>query len=375
MFKVNGITLPSMLKMFFGYALSCNSEELNVRNIVRIDNNQNLVDRLSSLPDKLIRHILSLVDTKYAVRTQILSKRWIGQWRHIHSLNLDHSSFSCRAGFKAFVHRVLVHREGKDLVKIKAFCGDTVGSKQTLMCPLFTHAQDYKVTEIETDAIAYFPPMYEDNNNNSTDDFDHSDHCFNLQHMNTLRISATSFYSELDLLSADCFIPLKNLHIVDCSVHSKILDLSVTFMDNVTISNLRFCKKVYVMAGSIKVFNWEGESPCWFHFYNSYPQKMNIYISSSPDACGTTEWFAEIGNMIESCNLSSVKVVLKTFKVYVISFPIHFILYSEVLMIFNFSITFTAGIFKFFLLFFSKFGRGYLYFIIGVVAMIRVRPK
>ncbi|CAN1234994.1 F-box protein At1g60400 [Linum perenne] len=51
-------------------------------------------DRLSSLPDAILDHILSFVDTKTVVQTSILSRRWKCVWKHVHALNLDYCSFT-----------------------------------------------------------------------------------------------------------------------------------------------------------------------------------------------------------------------------------------------------------------------------------------
>ncbi|KAG5517231.1 hypothetical protein RHGRI_037851 [Rhododendron griersonianum] len=46
-------------------------------------------DRISSLPDSLLIHILSLIPTKYAVRTCILSLRWKDLWSFVPSLDFN----------------------------------------------------------------------------------------------------------------------------------------------------------------------------------------------------------------------------------------------------------------------------------------------
>ncbi|PWA67296.1 FBD-like protein [Artemisia annua] len=46
-------------------------------------------DRLSNLPEKVVSRILSLMPTKLAVQTCILSKRWRYSWTLVHSLDFD----------------------------------------------------------------------------------------------------------------------------------------------------------------------------------------------------------------------------------------------------------------------------------------------
>ncbi|KAK2387719.1 F-box/LRR-repeat protein [Trifolium repens] len=68
-------------------------------------------DRLSNLPDFLLRHILSFVDTEHAVQTCILSRRWKNIWKHLPFLTLDSSHFSNLKDFTKFVSRILSLRE------------------------------------------------------------------------------------------------------------------------------------------------------------------------------------------------------------------------------------------------------------------------
>ncbi|XP_050217231.1 putative F-box/FBD/LRR-repeat protein At5g22670 [Mercurialis annua] len=72
-------------------------------------------DIISSLPDDIVRHILSHLETKHAVRTSILSKRWRKAWSMcLSSFSLDDSlvrvdRLDC---FGKFVESVLLHRRG-----------------------------------------------------------------------------------------------------------------------------------------------------------------------------------------------------------------------------------------------------------------------
>ncbi|KAI3927555.1 hypothetical protein MKW92_035051, partial [Papaver armeniacum] len=48
-------------------------------------------DRISNLPDSLIHHILSFIDTKFAVQTCVLSKRWRYIWTSMPMLNFSNA--------------------------------------------------------------------------------------------------------------------------------------------------------------------------------------------------------------------------------------------------------------------------------------------
>ncbi|XP_038890214.1 F-box/LRR-repeat protein At3g26922-like [Benincasa hispida] len=77
-------------------------------------------DRISLLPDVLLHHILSTLNTKCVVQTCVLSKRWKTLWTHIPTLNFDYNSYSSslssfkdnddeakEKSFKYFIFRVL----------------------------------------------------------------------------------------------------------------------------------------------------------------------------------------------------------------------------------------------------------------------------
>jgi hypothetical protein len=50
-------------------------------------------DRLSALPDELLRHVLSFLPSRQAVQTTVLSKRWVDLWRSVPAINLDLTDF------------------------------------------------------------------------------------------------------------------------------------------------------------------------------------------------------------------------------------------------------------------------------------------
>ncbi|KAJ4841517.1 hypothetical protein Tsubulata_012671 [Turnera subulata] len=70
-----------------------------------------LPDRLSNLSDDILLHILAcLNDTKYAVQTSVLSKRWRHLWTSVQDLNFHRKSFFGDSSFHNFVRAVLTHQ-------------------------------------------------------------------------------------------------------------------------------------------------------------------------------------------------------------------------------------------------------------------------
>ncbi|CAL1385611.1 unnamed protein product [Linum trigynum] len=64
-------------------------ETKNASKIAREETGVDGDDRLSSLPEEIISHVLSFLETKYAVGTAVLSRRWKDLWARVSSLDLD----------------------------------------------------------------------------------------------------------------------------------------------------------------------------------------------------------------------------------------------------------------------------------------------
>jgi len=68
-------------------------------------------DRLSNLPDSVILHILSFLNTKDVVRTCVLSARWKDIWKYIPTLILNSSRFYTVRQFEIFMPKILTLRD------------------------------------------------------------------------------------------------------------------------------------------------------------------------------------------------------------------------------------------------------------------------
>ncbi|CAJ2678340.1 unnamed protein product [Trifolium pratense] len=72
--------------------------------------NDDSQDRLSDLPDCILLHILSFLNSKHAVQTCLLSTRWNHLWKRIHTLILHSRDFPTVKKFAMFVSNILTLR-------------------------------------------------------------------------------------------------------------------------------------------------------------------------------------------------------------------------------------------------------------------------
>ena len=79
-------------------------ERITTNPNMNIENNE---DRLSDLPDPILHHILSLLDTKQAFQTCILSTRWKNLPNHIPTLRLSSTGFNSFDSFIKSLSRIL----------------------------------------------------------------------------------------------------------------------------------------------------------------------------------------------------------------------------------------------------------------------------
>jgi len=116
-------------------------------------------DRLSDLPNGVLLHILSLLDTKHAVQSCVLSTRWRHLWKSIPTLTLYASSFSTPKRFAIFVSKVLTLRDSS--VALQALDIDRRGNidpqllKKVVnyVCSNNTHIQGLRITACSNNSL------------------------------------------------------------------------------------------------------------------------------------------------------------------------------------------------------------------------------
>ncbi|XP_021677606.2 F-box/FBD/LRR-repeat protein At1g16930 isoform X2 [Hevea brasiliensis] len=92
-------------------------------------------DRLSNLPDPLLHQIFSCLDTKQAIQSCVLSKRWRDFWVSLPHLNFDYRSFHTKSDFQNFVCKVLYSRLDNPIFggKFGFHCGHCWKMDETLI--------------------------------------------------------------------------------------------------------------------------------------------------------------------------------------------------------------------------------------------------
>ncbi|KAL5789501.1 hypothetical protein ACOSQ2_004389 [Xanthoceras sorbifolium] len=323
-FRISAATMPSLVKIFYRYAMSCRSEQLDVRNKVQISDKMEGIDRLSSLPDPIIHYILSLTDTKSAVQTCVLSKKWRDHWTNIHSLNFDRSSFGRWVGFRNFVLHVLRHRKSFDLGNLRFICGST--NKVQLVKKVFLYAKSHRLEGLDSDLIGSFPQRHlscqqiishECENLRTLKIYHILTDFSEFATLTTLEISASSLRANTDDLFSRC-LNLENLVLVNCQVYcGNTFIISSPRLVTVTISSFTFCRNIVITAPRLKFLNLKEENPYSLSIDNCLAIEK-VYIHMSPPVNSqilTTLYASQLRDMVENCwHAKSIKVLLSISK-------------------------------------------------------------
>ncbi|GAU28184.1 hypothetical protein TSUD_313430 [Trifolium subterraneum] len=178
-------------------------------------------DRLSSLPDELLEHILSYLPTKDAVATSFLSKRWKSLWRSQLNLRFDDKSFPDRFSFRQFMYSVITNRD--NTLPILSFY---------LNCRRygFNYNTDFPTSILTTKTLSVLRLKRVTLNQD--------DPCFDLPSLKVLHLESVAFtyYKHLmELLSAGPI--LEELKVKDLTVNKRTLGVRIS-RDGLSISNL-----------------------------------------------------------------------------------------------------------------------------------------
>ncbi|PWA96176.1 F-box domain, cyclin-like protein [Artemisia annua] len=222
-------------------------------------------DRFSLLPDVLLAFILSFVDTKLAVQTSILSKRWENVWKIIPALNLDSFGF---AAFDLFIEKVLSLRDSS--IKIESINIKVTDYK--IMDRVFDYALSHGIHKFSVDT------SQRDGGIHSIPSFRASDVLSSLSLKGMLELGKLLTFKRLVSLRLErvrlaeaepfsCYPNLKELFLVNCMlmtglgglevVGSKLLKLIVSscFYDPIPY------ERIVIVTPKLVVFELKGLVP------------------------------------------------------------------------------------------------------------------
>ncbi|XP_059438753.1 F-box/LRR-repeat protein At4g14103-like [Corylus avellana] len=113
------------------------------------------IKSLGSLPEEVLRHILSFLPTEHAVRTSVLSKRWEYLWVSIPNLDFDRYTYDKRKFVERellmnFVDRALCLRDSSSVIKRFTLCCDVL-LDASRVCTWISTAVSHNVQELNID--------------------------------------------------------------------------------------------------------------------------------------------------------------------------------------------------------------------------------
>ncbi|XP_045804761.1 F-box/LRR-repeat protein At3g26922-like isoform X2 [Trifolium pratense] len=137
------------------------SQTTMVRRKRQRKDNQNEQDRISHLSDCLLLHILSFFNTKQAVQTSILSKRWINLWKILPTIKFSKNDFTYSSVFREFMSQFLSLRDNSTTT-----CALRLYNSYSLGINLFQKTIKYVVShnvkhlQLDVLTIEYFPSCF-----------------------------------------------------------------------------------------------------------------------------------------------------------------------------------------------------------------------
>ncbi|TXG46595.1 hypothetical protein EZV62_027895 [Acer yangbiense] len=242
-------------------------EDMLAEKIAHMSNHME-IDRLSNLPDPIIHHILSLMNTKYAVQTCVLSKKWRYHWTHICSLNLKFI-FKTIGDFGHFVHKVFHRRKRYPLSSIKFHLNDY--KSPSLAKIVSDYALSKSLEEFDTNLTVFPPSLYQCQNLRTLKLGPCSCMTSTFPDLSSLASLTTLQLTDFALHTYDYFskcLVLENLSLIDCRVaRVTLFKISAPQLVKLTISNLKRWdymnreQKIVIISPILKLFNIYGVNP------------------------------------------------------------------------------------------------------------------
>lgn len=105
------------------------------------------VDRLSGLPDEILTHILTLLPTKDAITTSVLSSKWISLWTFANVLDFPNNSSSITGNNFAEIFNSILAQRKSNCIKRLSLCFEACYNPN-LVDKVISMAINQKVKEV-----------------------------------------------------------------------------------------------------------------------------------------------------------------------------------------------------------------------------------
>ncbi|XP_044466597.1 F-box/LRR-repeat protein At3g26922-like [Mangifera indica] len=238
--------------------------QISMHKTKKIDSHEKDVDRLSNLPDDIIRRILSLMDTRSAVKTCVLSKQWEHYWTEIESIKFDDKTFNKWRDYAKYIRCVLRRRKPFRLHSLTYNCS---GRKdKSLVSRIFNYAKKYNVEVLDTDVSTFSPRFYECKTLKTLIVGPIMPNPFDFESLTTLQLVGVWLYNvnpNHDLFSS-C-LNLKNLILINCQIPLDSYNICAPELAKLTVSNIADCtsnnKTLVISAPKLKIFEFSGMYP------------------------------------------------------------------------------------------------------------------
>ncbi|RDY05811.1 F-box/FBD/LRR-repeat protein, partial [Mucuna pruriens] len=249
---------------------------------------------------------MKFMNTKYAIRTCILSKRWKHLWKHLTALSLDGCDFRTNASYNKFVSNVLSGRDGSiSLLHIDFKAYSTPAS--IILNRVMKHAAVMHNVQHLTITVVLIPNCF-------------VPLIFSLQSLTFLEIHVLSLK-----LTKSLHLPaLKSLYLSTVSFTASDNDCAEPFSSCDSLNTLDNSQHKIVLStpnlSSFTITDNLGFSTYHLSFSStcnlSFLEEGNIHIDPHNIYSAITGWLQLLSNVkILTLSLATVKIILNTLKV------------------------------------------------------------
>lgn len=213
-------------------------------------------DRISSLPDEILCRILSFYpDTKYAVGTSTLSRRWIDLWTRVPVLQFDYKEDHTKdddydgdvEAFICFVDKVISRNISPNIEKFRFHYNKYLGEHLLRINDWVQTAISLKVVELDLQLYFY--------------DCDDASDGLCLLHCESLQVLNINMDVRLRIPNLDCFINLKKFYIVLKSTYNELTSKLFSGLPKleglfIILGNISYCSDFNIVEPALKVLRF-----------------------------------------------------------------------------------------------------------------------